>query len=52
VLLEFGAKLCDDNQVFSLDPGIRMRRQELYTDEESQIYMQSLATRIGKTVVA
>lgn len=54
VLLEFGAKLRDDNQVFSLgslNPVIRMRRQELYTDEESQIYMQTLATRIRNTVI-
>ena len=54
VLLEFGAKLRDDNEVFSsgsLNPVIRMRRQELYTDEESQIHMQILATRIRNTVV-
>ena len=54
ILLEFGAKLHDDNQVFSsgsLNPVIRMRRQELYTDEESQIYMQILATTIRNTVI-
>lgn len=54
VLLEFGAKLRDDNQVFgsgSLNPVIRIRRQEVYTDEESQIYMQILATSIRNTVI-
>jgi len=36
VLLEFGAKLRDDNEVFSsgsINPVVRMRRQEVYTDE-------------------
>ena len=54
VLLEFGAGLRDDNEVFSsgsLDPVIRMRRPETYTDEESQIYMQLLATSIRNTVI-
>ena len=54
VLLEFGAKLRDDNEVFnsgSVNPVIRMRRQELYTNEESQIYMQTLATSIRNTVI-
>lgn len=54
VLLEFGAKLRDDNQVFSSgspNPVIRMRRHEVYTDEESQIYMQILATSIRNTVI-
>ena len=54
VLLEFGAKLREDNEVFSsgaLNPVIRMRREEVYTDEESQIYMQLLATSIRNTVI-
>jgi choline dehydrogenase-like flavoprotein len=54
ILLEFGAKLRDDNQVFgsgSLNPVIRMRRQETHTDEECQIYMQILATSIRNTVI-
>ena len=54
VLLEFGAELCDGNQVFSsgsVDPVIRLRREEIFTDEESQTYMQVLATSIRNTVI-
>ena len=54
VLIEYGAKLNNENQVFSsgsLNPVIHMRRQETFTDEESQVIMQMLATSIRNTVV-
>jgi len=54
VLLEFGAKLRDDNEVFSsgsINPVIRMKREETHADEECQIYMQTLATSIRNTVI-
>ena len=54
VLIEFGAELCEDNQVFSsgsFDPVIRLKRQETFTDEGSQVIMQMLATSIRNTVI-
>jgi choline dehydrogenase-like flavoprotein len=54
VVLEFGAPLCDTNEVLlhaSSDPVIRVRRRQTYMDEASQKELQELVTKVRDHVV-
>ena len=54
ILLEFGAELDDQNEVIndaSPNPTIRIGRGQIHNDEESQIEMQELATRIRNATI-
>jgi choline dehydrogenase-like flavoprotein len=54
ILLEFGAKLDDNNRVLNIpsaSPTIRLRRQETHNDEADQVEMQKMATKIRDKVI-